>query len=389
MNDSATDVLIVGGGIVGLSLAARLGAAAIGVTLVDAREPVVDWPDGDVDLRVYAITRASERLFTDLGVWPRMLALGVSPFREMRVWDAGGSGAVHFDAAEVGQPHLGHIIESRVIVKALCETLAGMPGVTLRWNAPVQTFTGTGVTLADGGTLEGRLLVGADGAESRVRDAAGIHLREYDYGQRAIVAVVTTERHHQETAWQRFLPTGPLAFLPLADGRSSIVWSATRAEAERLMALDDENFCSALSQAFDHRLGRVVACGERGLFPLKRRHAAHYVKPGIALVGDAAHVIHPLAGQGVNLGLGDVQELADVVIDAVKRGRNPGDYAVLRRYERARKGANLAMMTAMDGFKHLFGVTAQPVRLLRSAGMNAVDAAGPLKHSIMRYAMGL
>ncbi len=390
MTAPVADVLIVGGGVAGLSLAARLGGAGLSVTLVDAREPELTWPAGTVDIRVYAITRASERLFAELGIWPRLKELGVSPFREMRVWDAGGSGAVHFDSAEVGQPYLGHIIEARVIVKALCEALAAMPGVALHWTAPVQTFTGHGgVTLDDARVLEGRLLVGADGADSQVRDAAGIHLRQYDYGQRAIVAVVTTERLHKETAWQRFLPTGPLAFLPLADGRSSIVWSAERVEAERLMALDNATFCGALSQAFDLRLGQVIACGERKLFPLRRRHAACYVKPGVALIGDAAHVIHPLAGQGVNLGLGDVRELADVVTDAIRKGRNPGDYAVLRRYERARKGPNLAMMTAMDGFKHLFGVSAQPVRFLRSAGLTIFDAAGPLKHRIMRYAMGL
>lgn len=390
MNAQVSDVLIVGGGIAGLSLAARLGGAGLSVALVDARVPDMQWPADSVDIRVYAITRASERLFADLGVWPRMLELGVSPFRDMRVWDAGGSGAVHFDSAEVGQPHLGHIIESRVIVKALVELLGTLPNVALHWPAAVETFTGHGgVTLDDGRAFEGRLLVGADGANSRVRDAAGIHVREYDYGQRAIVAVVATERSHEETAWQRFLPTGPLAFLPLADGRSSIVWSAERAEAERLMALDDAAFCGALSQAFELRLGRVTACGERVLFPLRRRHAAAYVRPGVALIGDAAHVIHPLAGQGVNLGLGDVRELADVLIDAVARGRDPGDYAVLRRYERARKGANLAMMSAMDGFKHLFGVGAQPVRFLRSAGMNLFDAAVPLKHRIMQYAMGL
>jgi len=390
MSTSLADTLIVGGGVVGLSLAARLGGAGLAVTLADARQPELDWTPGSVDLRVYAISRASERLFTELGLWPRLIELGVSPFREMRVWDAGGSGAIHFDSAEVGQPHLGHIIEERVIVKALCEALAVLPNVTLIWPAPVQAFTGArGVTLADGRTLEGRLLVGADGADSQVRDAAGIHLREHDYGQRAIVAVVATQLPHRETAWQRFLPTGPLAFLPLADGRCSIVWSVERAEAERLMTLDAAAFCAALTQAFDGRLGQVLDCGERKLFALRRRHADAYVKPGVALIGDAAHVIHPLAGQGVNLGLGDVRELADVVIDAVRRGRDPGDYGVLRRYERARKGANLAMMTAMDAFKHLFGVSAQPVRLLRNAGLSVVDAAAPLKHRFMRYAMGL
>jgi 2-octaprenylphenol hydroxylase len=222
-----------------------------------------------------------------------------------------------------------------------------------------------------------------------VRDHAGIHARASDYGQQALVAVVATERSHRETAWQRFLATGPLAFLPLADGRCSIVWSATSEEAQRLLALDDEMFCETLGAAFDHRLGNIVDCGERVLFPLYRQHAQAYVRPRIALVGDAAHVIHPLAGQGVNLGLRDVSELAAHVLTARQQQRDIGSLSVLRRYERARKGDNLATMAAMDGFKHLFGSRMAPVRWLRNFGLDLVDAAQPVKNRIMRSAMGL
>jgi len=386
------DVIIVGGGLVGLSLAAALGRADIPVAVVEAREPETEWPADSIDLRVYAITRASQALFTELGAWSAMQSRA-GAFRDMHVWDAGGSGDIHFDSAELGEPYLGHILESRVIEKALLEVIADLPAVQRYCPARVLGFSDLGTAqqleLEDGRKLSARLLVGADGKNSRVRDYAGIHVRVSDYGQQALVAVVATEKPHRETAWQRFLPTGPLAFLPLHDGRCSIVWSATSAEAGRLLGLDDDAFCAALSEAFDYRLGKVLACGERVLFPLQRQHAEQYVKPRLALVGDAAHVIHPLAGQGVNLGLKDVKQLADTVLLARQQQRDIGALSVLRRFERARKGDNMAMMAAMDGFKHLFGSRIGPLRWARNLGLNLVDAATPIKNRIMRSAMGL
>lgn len=387
------DIIIVGGGVVGLALAVALGRQHMPVALIEARSPQTDWPPESVDRRVYAISRASERLFAGLDVWDGIREYGVSPFRDMRVWDAGGGGEIHFDAAELGQPCLGHIIEERVIIKALFQALASLPSVQLFSPATVTAFEATdsdqAVTLDSGTTLRAALLIGADGVDSRVRDHAHIHARASSYGQQALVAVVETEKPHRETAWQRFMPSGPLAFLPLRDGRSSIVWSATSQVAESLARLDDRAFCARLGEASGHRLGEIVASGERVLFPLRRQHAAHYVKPGIALVGDAAHVIHPLAGQGVNLGLADVQALVSVLHDAVEHGRSPGSYSVLRRYERARKGGNLVMMTAMDGFKFLFGSTVPALQWARNRGLNVVDAASPLKNQIARVAMGL
>ena len=287
----------------------------------------------------------------------------------------------------------GHIIENRVIQDALLERLRGLDQV--QWVCPgrlqgvdVDAECVT-VTLEDGQRLFAGLLVGADGRNSAVRDHAGIHAQVSDYGQQALVAVVATERPHAETAWQRFLPTGPLAFLPLFDGRCSIVWSATSAEAQRLLQLEDAAFCAALGEAFGFRLGKVLDCGERVLFPLLRQSAQHYVRPRIALVGDAAHVIHPLAGQGVNLGLKDARELADTLLAASAQGRDVGAFGVLRRYERARKGDNLLMMRLMDAFKQLFGTPAAPLRWARNAGLNLVDAVPALKNQIMRSAMGL
>jgi 2-octaprenylphenol hydroxylase len=392
MTNNDFDVVVVGGGLVGLSLAAALGNDGFSVAVLEARQPVVDWPADSIDLRVYAITRESQNLFESIGAWPAMLPKA-GPFRDMHVWDAGGNGDIHFSSADLGEPYLGHILESRVIEQALLGVIEDLPGVQRFCPATVTAFSELEnrqqIELEDGRTLSARLLVGADGKHSKVRDYAGIHTRVSDYGQQALVAVVATERAHEETAWQRFLPTGPLAFLPLADGRSSIVWSASNDRAESLLELDESAFCAELGKAFGQRLGRITSCGERILFPLQRQYAEHYVAPRIALVGDASHVIHPLAGQGVNLGLKDVRELADTLLEAGRQQRDIGALSVLRRYERARKGDNMAMMMAMDGFKHLFGSSIPPVCWARNFGLNLVDAAQPVKNRIMRAAMGL
>ena len=386
------DVVISGAGLVGLALAAALGRDGFRVAVLDPRQPDCDWPPGSIDLRVYAISRASQRLFETLGAWPAIAPLA-QPYRDMRVWDAGSPGEVHFDAADLGEPDLGHIIESRVIECALLGVLEGIDSVTRLCPAALDRFEDAGgrrrVLLRDGAVLDTKLLVGADGKSSRVRELAGIPVQVSDYGQQALVAVVATERPHRDTAWQRFLPSGPLAFLPLHDGRCSIVWSATSDRAEALLALDDEAFRERLGEAFEYRLGRITACGERALFPLVRQSADAYVQPRLALVGDAAHVVHPLAGQGVNLGLKDVQALADALRAARARGRDPGALPVLRRYERARRGDNLLTMMTMDAFKQLFGSEALPLRALRGAGMKLFEAAAPLKTRVVRAAMGL
>ncbi len=386
------DVAVVGGGLVGLSLAAVLGRSGFKTALVEAREPQLEWDENSIDLRVYAISRVSQQLLTDAGAWDS-IAPHACAYRDMHVWDAGGNGEIHFDSAELGEPDLGHIIESRVIEKALLDVIKAQPGI--EWLCPtnvasIEESDGRHkVVLEEGRELVASLLVGADGKHSSIRDYAGIHARASDYGQQALVAVVDTERGHDHTAWQRFLPTGPLAFLPLRGGMSSIVWSATSDEAKRLLSLDDADFCAELGKAFDYRLGNVLSCGERVLFPLARQYAERYVAPGIALVGDASHVIHPLAGQGVNLGFKDVRELVSVLSEARDAGRDIGSLPVLRRYERARKGDNMATMLAMDGFKHLFGTRVPPVRWLRNAGLNLFDAATPLKNLVIRSAMGL
>lgn len=387
------DAVIIGAGMVGAACAAALAAGGLRIALVEARAPATDWPAGSTDLRVSAVTLASRHIFTGLDAWEAMTAERVSPFREMHVWDAAGNGQVHFDCAHAGQEVLGYIIENRVIQRALLEQARGRDNVTLYCPAGVASLAfhdrRVGVTLDSGETLAAGVLIGADGAESKVRRLAGIPVQRRDYRQKAVVTTVATAQRHRETAWQRFLATGPLAFLPLWDGRSSIVWSTTPAQAEHLCALDEPAFNRELEAAFDSRLGAVEHSGPRAAFALRRQHAERYTGPRLALVGDAAHTVHPLAGQGVNLGLLDAAALAEVMLDARDAGRDMGAATTLRRYERWRKGDNLLMMNALDGFKRLFGAEQWPVRLLRNLGMNCFDRAEPVKDRVMLHAMGL
>jgi 2-octaprenylphenol hydroxylase len=387
------DMVIAGGGMVGAALACALGNSPMSVALLEDTPLERSRPGAELDLRVSAITRASQRIFAAVGAWEGMLSWRVSPFREMRVWDAGGSGQIHFDSAALGEPLLGWIIENRVIQTALLEQVRELGNVELLCPAKLSLAgvreQGVHLQLQDRRELFARLLVGADGADSRVRHWARVDVGGWGYQQKAVVAAVGTEKPHRETAWQRFLPTGPLAFLPLHDGRCSIVWSTTLAQAEYLLELDEDAFALALGEAFGWHLGEITQVGPRGAFPLRLQHAHAYVKPHIALVGDAAHVVHPLAGQGVNLGLLDAAALAEVLLAAVAAGQDIGSLQVLRRYERWRKGENLLMLGVMDGFKRLFGSSLPPVRWLRNFGLNLTDRAGPVKNLIARRAMGL
>ena len=386
------DVVIVGGGMVGSALACALALEGFSIALVESREPVRNWPEGELDLRVSALTRASQRILHNLGVWERMAEMRVSPYREMHVWDAGGSGSIHFDSAEIGEPDLGHIVENRVTQLALWDRLGGLPEVRRFCPAAVSAIdlhqNRPTATLEDGDILQADLLVAADGARSALRGMAGIVTQGWAYGQHAVVANVRPEESHRETAWQRFMPSGPLAFLPVNDGRCSIVWSTSPLHAKELLALDEAAFCRELGQASEHVLGAILEAGPRAQFPLRLRHAKNYVARGLALVGDAAHTVHPLAGQGVNLGFLDAAALVDILVDATTAGRQPGDLNTLRRYERARKGANMGMLAAMDGFKRLFSNDILPLRLVRNLGLNLTDAATPVKHLITRRALG-
>lgn len=387
------DLLIIGGGMVGTACALACADLGLRLGLVESAAPERDWPAGEIDLRVSAISRASQRMLERLGVWVRIDELGISPYREMQVWEHAPERGIHFSAALLAEPDLGHIIENRVIRLALWEQLDRYAGLTLLCPAAVSGIERTGerlnVTLEDGRCINTRVLIGADGRDSRVRALAGIETHGHAYEQRAIVAHVRPEQAHRECAWQRFLSTGPLALLPLADGRCSIVWSADDARADELLALDEPAFEQALTEASQQCLGRLHLDSPRAAFALRMQHAEHYVQPGLVLIGDAAHAIHPLAGQGVNLGLLDAAALAESIRRALAAGRNPGGLWSLRHYERARRGDNQLMLTAMDGFKRLFGHDHRGLALARRAGLTLSDQLDPLKRAFIAHALGL
>lgn len=397
------DVAIIGAGIAGSALAAALSGSQLSIALVEAQPLVAPELPTECDLshfdpRVSALTPRSRTLLDRLGAWEAIANYRQCSYRHMTVWDAEGTGQIEFDSADVNVPALGHIVENRAITRALIQRVSGAADITLFSQAPLQSCTRTDdsrmlVELESGDCLEVGLLVAADGANSPVREMMGFQTREWDYGHRAIVTTVQLEKSHADTAWQRFMPTGPLAFLPLpsADDQHfcSIVWSLAEDKVDELLALEDDAFCAELERALEHRLGRVLACSRRFAFPLRQRHALDYVQPGVALVADAAHTIHPLAGQGINLGLQDIAVLAEEILAGRDRNAHPGQIEVLRRYQRRRKGENLLMMAAMDGFKRLFEQQSLPLRWLRNAGMRGVGQLGPLKQQLMRHAMGL
>ncbi|MGD8558726.1 MAG: UbiH/UbiF/VisC/COQ6 family ubiquinone biosynthesis hydroxylase [Gammaproteobacteria bacterium] len=391
--NQSVDIIIAGGGMVGLVLANALASHKLSIAIVESSDHKPAWNKANVDLRTSAVTRASQNILESIGVWDAVAAMRVSPFREMHVWDATGDGSIHFDSADIGQDCLGHIIENSVIQTALYEHLQSHDNV--HWLQPAQpTDLAMGndhvsLQLDNGITISARLIVGADGGRSWVREQAEIPVRVQDYKQQAVVATVKSEHYHKDTAWQRFLPTGPLAFLPLTDGYSSIVWSTTPDQAEELIAMDDDTFKQTLAEAFAFKLGAITETSPRSGFPLRSQHAKQYVKPRLVLIGDAAHTIHPLAGQGANLGFTDAATLAEVIIDAAKAGKDIGSFHVLRRYERWRKGDNLATLTTMTGFKTLFGNKNPLLKTLRNTGLNITNSIAPAKNLIIRHAMGL
>jgi 2-polyprenylphenol 6-hydroxylase len=392
------DIVIVGAGMVGTCMATLLARSQLcppaRIALVDARPPTAPPPEADIDLRVSAISRATERIFAFAGVWQEVRRARIHPYQRMHVWDAGstpnGSGALHFDAAEVGEPNLGYIVENRWLQWQLFDAAAQAGIAIFR-----QTVTGlelketvATVALAEGRQLSTALVIAADGGGSPTRALAGIETKGWGYAQEALVTHIETELPHADTARQRFLETGPIALLPLADGRSSIVWSTTPEQAEAMREIDAEDFARAVEQASDHVLGSITASAPRACFPLRLLHAKDYTRSRLVLIGDAAHAVHPLAGLGVNLGFLDAAALTETLTDARTAGAELGDLKVLRRYERWRKSENLAAMGLLDGINRLFANANPALSGLRRFGLGAIDRLGPVKHFFIRRALG-
>ncbi len=391
------DVIIVGAGAVGAAMAALLVVRKLSapgrVALIADRFMGPPPADADWDLRVFALSRASERLLKTCAVWASLPPQRVNAYERMCVWDASGEpqgrGSLRFDCAEIGEPNLGYIVDGRALQWQCLQAARGAGAVAFEAEvAHIEIDTQVAMALSDGRELRGQLLIAADGPKSRTRALLGIETAGHAYHQDALVAHVRTAKFHGNTAWQRFLATGPLAFLPLPDGRSSIVWSVTLPEAARLRGLEPAAFNAALTAASGAVLGDCELTTEIASFPLQLQYALDYVRPRAVLLGDAAHVVHPLAGQGLNLGFLDCAALAEVLGQA-RAGGYFGEHMLLRRYERWRRSENLLAAAALDALERLFSNADPFTRGLRATGLSAVGKAPFLKHRLAQRALGV
>ncbi|MGS2744512.1 UbiH/UbiF/VisC/COQ6 family ubiquinone biosynthesis hydroxylase [Halomonas sp. LS-001] len=379
------EVVIIGGGMVGAALAARLGYAGINVGLVEQGAPPTP-PEGDFDLRISSLNARSlafiEASDTDL---PEKRCCA---FRHIEVWNQGGKGHSLFSAEDSGMDQFGVFIENRTLQYALWERLARLPGVTIYTHcAPVSTMAATDarvVELDNGKILNAGLVVGADGARSTLRELAGIEVSTYDYHQRALIINVETELPQQDVSWQCFTPTGPMAMLPLPGQHASLVWYDTDSATREREMLTDDGLKTAIEAAFPKRLGNLIRVTGRASFPIKRQHAKRYIAKRLVLIGDAAHVVHPLAGQGLNIGLHDADALADILLAQ----RDVGESKALHRYEIQRRLANQAMIAATESFHHLF-TGAAPLRRLGDASLQLAERFPLAKRMMMQQANGL
>ena len=391
MSRARLDVVVAGGGVVGAACALALARAGLEVALVEAR-PVPRWLPERPDLRVFALAPDNAALLDALAVWPQVLAARAQPYRRMRVWDAAGDHELCFDADAMARRELGWIVENGLLVDRLWAALAAA-GVHLHCPARVQALeqdaAGVRLRLDDGSRLDARLAVAADGAQSELRRMAGLEVDAHDYQQRGVVAWIDSQQAHQDTAWQRFLPTGPLALLPFTHGRSSIVWTLPEAEAVRVLALDDATFATELTDASAARLGALAPASQRVAFPLRRQLVQRQVAGRVLVLGDAAHAVHPLAGQGVNLGLRDVAALRAEVQAALARRVDWAAPHRLQRWERRRRSDNTVSAHAFEGINRLFS-NADPLAVLaRGPLLGLAGKLPPLQRALWRHAAGV
>ena len=386
------DVVIVGGGMVGAAVACSLGGSDIKVAVVERALPEAFDATQPHDLRVSALSIASKNILETIGAWGGVLRRRSCPFKRMRVWETAGD--TEFNSDDINYPELGFIVENRVTQLALLERLVEFDNIELIAPVAIKKINysvseQTTLELEDGSELQARLLVAADGGNSRVRQTVGLGVNSWDYKQHAMVIYIETEYGQQDITWQRFVSSGPQAFLPLTGHYGSIVWYNSADEVRRLKTLTNEDLIVELTATFPDCLGKVRQVLGVASFPLKRQHAQQYVKPGVVLVGDAAHMINPLAGQGVNIGLLDAAALGEVLIDAHVKGESIDDISVLKRYEKMRRNENLRMMTVMDAFYRVFSNEVFPVKFFRNLGLGLAERILPAKNKVMRMAMGL
>jgi 2-polyprenylphenol 6-hydroxylase len=407
VNRSATrndfDLLIVGGGMVGACLAAAASAdrelSQLRIALLDANPPAQAPADESVDLRVSAVSRGSQRILEALGAWQLIPQAHRSAYSDMVVWDASGkpfgSGAIQFSATETSEPNLGHIIENRRLQWAIYASASFASRVTLLRATLAGLTLGDNsatVLLSDGRRVSASLVVGADGANSASRKFVGIESRGWSYEQHAFVTHVRTELPHRRTAWQRFQPNGPIAFLPLVDGRSSIVWTTKPDHAQQLVDGDVEWVGHEIAAAIDHIMGSITIDAKRTSFPLALSHARQYCLPRFVLIGDAAHAVHPLAGQGVNLGFMDCAALVQTLSSELADSGKPDSLAemrVLRRYERWRKSENMLALGLIDGLNRLFSNSNNTLSWTRRTGLSLVNGSAITKRALIGRAMGI
>ena len=391
MINQPTEVAVVGGGMVGSALALGLAQHGFQVTVIEKAAPPAFDPGAAPDVRISAISAASVALLRGLGVWDAVAAMRCHPYRRLETWEW-ETAHVRFDAAELKLPLLGYMVENSVLQRALWEALESHPQVTLRAPAALNAIYRHGgqheLEFADGERMSARLVIGADGANSQVRQWAGIGIHAWQYEQACMLITVECENPPGDATWQQFTPHGPHAFLPLFARWASLVWYDTPARVRQLKTLNMMQLQREIEKHFPARLGKVRPV-HAGAFPLTRRHALQYVQPGLALVGDAAHTIHPLAGQGVNLGYRDVDALIDVLTNARSYGEEWASHSILKRYQRRRMADNFIMQSGMDLFYAGFSNDLGPLRVMRNVGLMAAQRAGVLKAQALKYALGL